>query len=111
MRIVFAAPLVLLAACASPFGASDRRYVGVYSEGLETMTFRADERDEEWSVKGAFYALQAAAPPRADPTDGFSVCATVVGRLSPPGRYGHLGLFRRELEVVNVVEARPPPCG
>jgi hypothetical protein len=105
MRITMAALMLTLAACATPSG--EQRYTGLYSEGLETMTFRAEGRDEHWVVSGNYYALQAAAPPRANPQDGFSVCATIEGRLSERGRYGHLGMFPREIEITRVIEAGP----
>lgn len=111
MRLILLAALsFLLCACASPFGATELRYTGVYAEGLETMTFRADGVDETWSVAsgGALYALQSAAP-RVDSESGgerapFNVRATVRGVLSQPGRYGHLGFFRREITITEVVE-------
>jgi hypothetical protein len=110
MRIAAAALILSLVACASPFGSKEERYSGVYAEGTETMTFRADGRDETWAVTSGYDALQAAAPPRADHRNGFWVCATVMGRLSPRGRYGHLGMFPRAFEITQVIEARPPPC-
>lgn len=105
MRIAITALILSLAACATP--QSERRYTGVYSEGLETMTFQAEGRDEHWVVAGNYYALQTAAPPRANPQDGFNVCATITGRLSERGRYGHLGMFPREITITEVIEARP----
>ncbi|HYD89067.1 MAG TPA: hypothetical protein VEA80_16440 [Vitreimonas sp.] len=111
MRIVTTALILSLTACASPLSDGGRRYTGVYAEGMETMTFRAEGGDETWAVVSGFAPLQAAAPPRADPRDGFSVCATIVGRLSPRGRYGHLGMFPREIEITEVIETRPGPCG
>lgn len=108
MRTIIAAAFVtLLTACASPGGENPRTYSGVYAEGMETMTFRPEGRDEAWAVRSGYEALQAAAPPRADPNDGFRVCATIEGRLSERGRYGHLGMFPREIEITRVIETRP----
>jgi|GEM_PF-2515817 len=108
MRIIIAATFVtLLAACASSGGDNPRRYSGVYAEGMETMTFHPEGRDEAWAVRSGYESLQAAAPPRADPNDGFRVCATIEARLSERGRYGHLGMFPREIEITQVIEARP----
>jgi len=66
--------------------------------------------DVSWAATGNATALRAALPPGVDPAPGFRVCATVIGRLSPIGRYGHLGLFSREIEITQVIEAHPEPC-
>jgi hypothetical protein len=54
--------------------------------------------------------MRAAAPPGANLEAGFSVCATIMGRLSPRGRYGHLGMSPHEIEITEVIEAHPEPC-
>ncbi len=77
------------------------------------MTFQADGEAEAWSVAGGagVYALQAAAPSRYLPEGvraPFAVRATIRGEVSRPGRYGHLGLFRREITITEVVNAMPP---
>lgn len=104
---VFAA---LLGACAiSP---ATRTYTGIYAEGLESTTFQPDGQDETWAVAGGsgVYALQAAAP-RVVSSDGvrapFRVRATIRGEVSGPGRYGHLGFFRRQITITEVLEAAP----
>ena len=110
MRLgILALCFVLLSACAS-FHGSERVYTGVYAEGLEMMTFRAEGRHETWSVAGGsgVYALQEAAP-RIYAADGgprtpFAVRATIKGELSRRGRYGHVGAFRREITITEVVE-------
>lgn len=107
MRLPVFIIAALLTACASPTGGGERRYSGLYTEGMETMLFQAEGRDERWAVSSGYEGLQAAAPPRADPNDGFTICATVEGRLSPRGRYGHLGMFPHELAVTRVIEAGP----
>lgn len=110
-RLLFAFVfVVLLGACAiSP---AARTYTGVYAEGLEAMTFHPDGQDETWAVAGGdgVYALQAAAPHVTSP-DGvrapFRVRATIRGELSRAGRYGHLGFFRRQITITEVLEAMP----
>lgn len=101
----------VLGACA--INPAERTYTGIYAEGLETMTFQPDGREETWAVAGGdgVYGLQAAAP-RAYPTEGgprapFRVRATIRGEVSRPGRYGHLGLFRRQITITEVLEAAP----
>lgn len=90
-----------------------RTYTGIYAEGLETMTFQPDERDETWAVAGGdgVYRLQATAA-RVYSTEGgvrapFYVRATIRGELSRPGRYGHLRLFPRQITITEVLEATP----
>jgi hypothetical protein len=110
MRFHALALFLLLGACVSPFHHAERVYTGVYAEGMETMTFRAEGRDETWSVAsgGGVYTLQNAAPrvhaAERGPREPFSVRATVRGVVSAPGRYGHLGLFPREITITDVVE-------
>lgn len=111
MRAWIVGLLCLVAACASPFGATgERQYTGVYAEGTEIMTFHADGEAHPWAVAGgdALYALQAAAPPRAQPWDGFQIRAVIKGRLSERGRYGHLGMFEREITITDVILAPAP---
>lgn len=86
----------------------ERVYTGLYAEGLETMTFTIDGSEEHWVATGdGIYALQNSSP-REYSADGmrvpFSVRARVVGVLSPPGQYGHLGMFRREISISRLVE-------
>jgi hypothetical protein len=41
----------------------------------------------------------------------FAVQTHFVGRLSPPGSYGHLGLYAREITVERLIEMQPAqPC-
>ena len=100
-------PLLLSGCALTP---TTQTYTGVYAEGLETMTFHADGQSEPWSVAGGagVYALQAAVPPiysaEGGPRAPFRVRATIRGEVSGPGRYGHLGLFRREISITDVVE-------
>ncbi|HEX8902831.1 hypothetical protein [Vitreimonas sp.] len=102
---------LVVAACASPFAASERQYTGVYSESFEHMVFEPRGRDEHWYTGGsAQIQLRAAAPPGSNLEAGFRVCATIMGRLSPRGRYGHLGMFAREIEITQVIDAHPEPC-
>ncbi len=112
MRALIFGLLSLVAAACTSVGADDRIYTGVYSEGMETMTFQADGEAQVWSVTGpAVGALQSAAPARQNPWDGFQIRAIVKGDLSPPGRYGHLGMYQREITITEVVLAPAPERG
>lgn len=110
MLFAFLVPSLLGACALSP---AARTYTGVYAEGLETMTFEPDGRDETWAVAGGdgVYILQAAAPHVVSAGTGarapFRVRATIRGELSPAGRYGHLGSFSREITITEVLEAAP----
>ena len=109
MRALIAGLLLCLVAACASLGRAERTYTGVYAEGTEVMTFQADGETQTWSVTGpAVAALQNAAPPRPNPWDGFQIRAIVRGHLSPPGRYGHLGMFRREITITEVVLAPAP---
>jgi hypothetical protein len=111
MRALIFGLLYLVAACTS-VGTDNRLYTGVYSEGMETMTFHADGEAQAWSVTGpAVGALQNAAPARQNPWDGFRIRAIVKGELSQPGRYGHLGMYQREITITEVVLAPAPERG
>lgn len=76
------------------------------------MTFRPDGQDETWAVAGGggVYALQAAAQSVVS-SEGmrapFRVRATIRGEVSGPGRYGHLGFFRRQITITEVLGAEP----
>lgn len=111
MRTFVMALLVSLAgACISPFGTGERRFTGVYAEGIEVVVFEPAGTNQSWAATGNTSAMRAALPPGFDPAPGFRICATVIGRVSPIGRYGHLGLFNREIEITQVIEAHPEPC-
>ena len=110
MRLgLLALSFLLLGACVS-FDRSERVYTGVYAEGLETMTFRVEGRDDTWSVAGGggVYTLQNAVPrvylADGGPREPFSVRATIRGVVSGPGRYGHVGAFPHEITITEVVE-------
>ncbi len=107
MRVVFASLLLLaLSACATTGG---RSYSGVYVYGFETEAFYSYEGGDPYWVSAdadAYTALQAPIPQAVDPQAGARVIVVVQGVLSPPGLYGHLGAYTRELHVTRVVSAR-----
>jgi hypothetical protein len=108
-HVLILSMLAFLTACAST--PTERRYTGVYSESMEHMLFQPAGSDELWHTGGTGQIqMRAAAPPGANLEAGFSVCATIMGRLSPRGRYGHLGMSPHEIEITEVIEAHPEPC-
>ena len=68
----------------------------------ELEAFRPCGRDEEWWVT---WADELRARAEAIP-EGGSVYAVVRAHVSPEGSFGHLGAFRRQLSVVEVLEVR-----
>ena len=107
MRIVIASLLLLaLGACAT---ASLRTYSGVYVVGQDmTALYSYDGGDPYWvsADPDVQQAMQAPIPQPFDPGATARVIVEVQGVESPPGIYGHLGAYTRELHVTRVVSAR-----
>lgn len=107
MRLALASLLMFaLSACATT---SAQNYSGVYVTAFETEAFYSyDGGDPYWvSADPAVHAaLQAPIPRPIDPQTGARVVVEVQGVLSPPGRYGGLGAYTRELHVTRVISAR-----
>jgi hypothetical protein len=79
-------------------------YRGHFVDGFEVSSFQPCGSAEEWWM---------------DPNDELyratnyrfshgTVYLEVRGHVSPPGHYGHLGVYRRELTVRRVLLAREP---
>jgi hypothetical protein len=106
MRFALASLLMFaLSACATT---PARHYSGVYVTAFETEAFYSyDGGDPYWvsADAAAQAALQAPIPHPFDPQTGVRVVVEVQGVLSPPGRYGHLGAYTRELHVTRVLSA------
>jgi Sel1 repeat-containing protein len=88
-----------------------RQYSGCYFAGFETRALTPKGTQESWWVKwDADTKLLARALPRnEDSSRGVrSVFVVVQGRLSPAGRYGHLGGHTREIIVSRLISARNP---
>lgn len=96
-----------LAACATVAG-EPQRYSGTWDWHFETSSFTTDGGEgpywlvgegEVWSELNAPFQQAGRGPwGRAH--------LVVEGELSPPGRYGHLGAYERELRVTRVIEAQ-----
>ncbi|MEZ6024230.1 MAG: hypothetical protein R3C16_12655 [Hyphomonadaceae bacterium] len=110
------AALILLAlgatapAMAQPSPSETRRFSGVYVDGWEVQLFIENGRETEqpyWIAltPAAREALSAVLPGETEPGEGIRVRITFDGRLSPPGRYGHLGAYPHTVLVETVIRA------
>ncbi|MGE0046642.1 MAG: hypothetical protein AB7J28_16065 [Hyphomonadaceae bacterium] len=111
MRLLVLALALMIAGCASSFAqpSETRRFSGVYVNGWEVQLF------EESAHPGVYHWVSMTAearaqmarvlPPEFEPGEGVRVVTTFDGRLSRPGQYGHLGVYRHTVLIENVVEA------
>jgi hypothetical protein len=106
----------LLALCLSPLASaqddssSTRRFSGVYVNGWEVQLFIENGRENEqphWiaMTPEARTAIGAVLPRELEAGEGVRVRITFEGRLSPPGRYGHLGVYPHTVLVENLISA------
>lgn len=83
-------------------------FSGIYSSGMEKSLFRESLTNEDWWLLGQFSCTEYSI--NLKPSDGSQtpdVFLTVMGELSPPGRYGHTGSYTRELTVQETVSCAP----
>jgi hypothetical protein len=119
------AAAVLLAAC-MPLGAPtptpEQTFEGRYFWAFEASVFYPGESEcttgipAYWlgaeSGSGFFERLDALAVnvPNAK-VSGVRAHVRFTGRLSPPGQYGHLGAYEREVTVVHLIDMQSAePC-
>ena len=99
MRIVV---LVLtLAACGQ--SAEQRRLTGTFTYGFEQNAFEAGQpHGEGWCLASeSVELLGVERPPRMDRV---TVDLTIDAKISPPGRYGHMGMCTREVRITRIVQ-------
>lgn len=96
-----------LAACASAAPASGQRFAGTWDWRFETSSFVTDDGQGPWwlSADGPTWEQVAAPLTQSGRGPWGRVRLVVEGRLSAPGRYGHLGAYEREFRVTRVIEA------
>lgn len=121
LSTALAVALFLTAGPACGQEAASFRGPGHYVTGFETSEFvpcAPEHANERWWLAGdsaVYPALQDAAygAVPADERKGRTGRAFVRlrGRITPPGRYGHMGAYEREIEVAEVLDARPDPAG
>jgi hypothetical protein len=109
--------LVLLAGGAvAPAMAQDdpsatRRFSGVYVDGWEVQLFieHGRENDQPYWVAmtpEARAEMARVLPQAYEPGEGVRVVTQFDGRLSRPGRYGHLGVYPHTVLIERVISAR-----
>lgn len=103
-QFLFAA-FLLLSACATPQAPSAQHFSGTLYWGFETSAFRTDDGQGPYWLTGDEVWPQVVAPLQGHGPWG-RVHLVVEGELSPPGQYGHLGGYARELHVTRVIESR-----
>ena len=110
-RIIVLSALGLIV-CAHSGVASERVFSGRYTVGFETSQFVPCGKDEKWWVTGDLSAINAKmkTSPGGEMQTFF---VRVMGSVTPPGRYGHLGAYKRKLTVARVIRvraSRPDDC-
>lgn len=88
-----------------------REYAGHLSMGFETSAFTPCAPGERWWVSGLGAELSERYRAASKGQDYQPVFLRVRGRLSGTGRYGHLGGYERELEVLEILELRAAQDG
>lgn len=105
----FALPLLLAGCPMSSTAPEPQRYEGFFKQGFETESFQPCGSKEEWWVTEGAELRQRyneVADLNYDP-----VYVVVRGQLGPEGKFGHLGLYTRQIAVSEVIEIRLPQHG
>ncbi|MGE0829178.1 MAG: hypothetical protein AB7O04_07495 [Hyphomonadaceae bacterium] len=102
-----------LTACATgargdgPSQAGIQRFSGRWDFHFETSSFVTLAGDGPyWLAADGDVWPQLTAPFQATGSPWGQLDIVVEGRLSPPGRYGHMGAYQRELQVTRVISSR-----
>ncbi len=93
-----------------PAPAPVARYRGTYLFGMEQSEFRPEGSRDKWWLSGDIHDLRKRfTRPSKDGSAELSgpVAIVVEGELSAIGQHGHLGLYKRELRVSQVLEVAP----
>jgi hypothetical protein len=84
-------------------GSPTERLSGFYEAGWEKEVFRPCGTQEEWWSWSTTQIL------KEDPRGWGRAFVVLEGEVSPPGSYGHLGQYPREIVITRVIEVRPAP--
>lgn len=105
MRLLLLALPLLLAGCVKTItDPAAVVYEGFYAWGFEVSSFQPCENDESWWVTGGDLTSRYREIATQDYQPVFVVLA---GEAGPPGSYGHMGAYSREIAVREVLEMRP----
>jgi hypothetical protein len=77
------------------------RFAGYYEAGWEREVFRPCGVQEDWWSWSTGKIIQE------DPRGWGRVFVVLEGTVSPPGSYGHLGRYPRQIVITEVIEVRP----
>ena len=83
-------------------------FKGYYVSGFERSEFRPRQR---WWLSGAIEGCPFLDFNQKRYSPWRQTYLELKGVLSPPGQYGHLGAYNRELTIVETVSCRPPAEG
>lgn len=97
--------LALAGACATAGAGGNTEYAGLYAQGFEVDSFRPCGSPEKWWVVQGEELRERYRQVATQPYE--EVYVVVRGRVGPPGRYGHLGGYSRQLSMTEVVQVRP----
>lgn len=106
MRSTLVLSMLFLSACATSRATGPlEEFRGYYEHGFEVESFRRCGSAEAWWVVQPDELFRRS---REFTTAQYQpVFAVVRGYTGPEGRYGHMGVYTRQLTVVEVVDVRP----
>tara|TARA_B110000116_G_C16211333_1_gene305233 strand:+ start:61 stop:441 length:381 start_codon:yes stop_codon:yes gene_type:complete len=107
------AVLIYLFSAFGQFQTSNNEYIGYINIGFEMNSFHLCNGEGEWNLSGMkrndvrelYHALKS--------DSNIPIYAVLNGTVSDSGSYGHMGFYKREIQVSNIVSistTRPPQC-
>ena len=119
MRLLAVLFSVLLAGCSEPevpMALNDppaasplQTFQGYYVSGFERNEFRPEsDLEQRWWLSGAIEGCAFLNFDQERYSPWRQTYLELQGVLSPPGQYGHLGAYSRELTIIKTVSCRPP---
>lgn len=86
-------------------------YQGLHTVRFEESSLAPCHSDDRWWMSGGvveIWKFVDTHPEIKTGAIGFDVFVRVRGKLSPQGRYGHMGAYSRQLEVQQVLDIHVP---
>jgi len=103
--------LIAVTACDRTTGPIEGDFRGIYFVGWEASVFRGCFAREGWWMSGELGPIFDALPPESQPPWEAAAYVHVRGTRSKRGEYGHLGAYRYELVVDEVLEVSADTAG